>query len=320
MATQIDNDAKVFGERASGYAAPGVVRDSDGRVYAAHYNESNQLEVHYSDDNGANWTLDTTFTESNMDYLSMVVSENDDVFVAFCEGTTSPVNLVIKKKDGVSSTWSEVLSESVSTDTQPPVLIYNRYNNRLFLFWVTSTVLYNKYSDDKGSTWSSNNSYTSFGATICTDGDYSTVDGYMGVWISHATYKQIIIWTPSGAFSTGVDANVPNGYGIFAYDSSGNRYCGAGSTSFIRVYLNGFNVWNGPDVKLGHYSIGIDNDDNVYVFYTKTDEKCYYRKYTNETDTWSSETALTTGDGLRPACEKHPIPLSTSLHLTYFSD
>lgn len=329
MATQIDNDARVPAIRQSGYSRPGVARTSTGRVYVGHYNDSNQLEIHYSDDNGQTWTLDTTFTESNIDYLSLAISENDDVFVGFCEGTSNPTNIVVKKKDGSTGVWSEVLSEAVASISQQPILLFNKGNNCLYVFWALPGVgISNKYTTDKGATWSAVTDWADTSPSFLLDGDIRPTDNLLAVlFCSNATnYTYVYLFNLDGTYNSRIHYNtVVSDYGgAFGFLSDGSFFVVKSYYGGLRVIKNlNTSISTDPTgaIRAGHVALGVDNDDNVYIFYTKdSDEKCYYLKYNADTATWGPVTALTVGDGLRPACEKHPIPLSTDLHITYFSD
>lgn len=333
MANQIDNDAKVFGERGSGYSSPGVIRTSSGRIYVGHYNLSGELEIHYSDNNGDTWTLDVTFTETDIDYLSFAVSSTDDVFVSYCQGNESPVNIIIKKRDSSTGTWSEILDEEVSSGPQQPILLYNNTNNRLYIFWCISGVSINsRYSDDNGSTWNAVNSANSSIYHVLYSGDIRASDDMIILSFADSNLRsRVYLFNLSGTLA-------PAPYSLHydtVYDSAagGNKTVslsdGTVFTAAIRddndmyVYFGSTrqdDVGAIPNVKLGNLSVGVDNSDNIYVFYTKTDNKCYYIKYDAGTSSWVSEVELTTGDGLRPACEQHSIMGSSSLHITYFSD
>jgi hypothetical protein len=326
MATQIDNDAKVYSDRAEGYAKPGVVRDSNGRIYVAHYTASNELEVQYSDDNGTTWSLDTSFDDSDIDYISMAVSNNNDLFVSYCSGVSSPVNLIIKRRSASLGTWSEVLSESVSTNPQQPLLCFNSIVNRLYIFWRgSSNNISCRYTSDYGTTWTdiiSNTLPLGQLTTRLEDLDFKN-SGVIGVRSYDPTYSRTFIFGSDGLYIEYEDQGINTTSGAqFIYDSNNNRYMILVVNTTIYLYRNGVSLATiGGLGKPGHCALGADNDNNVYYIYTKNDEKCYYRKYNAETASLeASEVALSSGDGLRPACEKHSIPLSTASHVAYFSD
>ena len=115
-------------------------------------------------------------------------------------------------------------------------------------------------------------------------------------------------------------------------DISGNRYISfvsrivATSKEKLQVYKNDevspIDLY-APDtdniIVKGSSSIGVDEDDNVYVYYTKTsDEKTYYRKYDAGEASWETETELIADANVRINTEKHVLAGSTKLHYVYY--
>jgi len=65
MANIIDTDSKIIVGDQFGFGQPTLCRCSSTLMFAAHINDSSQLEIHKSINNGLNWTLVKTFTETD---------------------------------------------------------------------------------------------------------------------------------------------------------------------------------------------------------------------------------------------------------------
>jgi hypothetical protein len=342
MANQIDTDAKIIGENDSGFGQNHVVTASDGRIYAGHVNDSNYLEIHYSDDGGSNWTLDNTTSEEVGDgFFSMCLSENDDLFVCFVTGSGTSYTVRIKFRDESDGTWSEVYSSARTVENsgeQPYALItYNRYINRLHVFWTehpsgTALNIYSDYSDNYGSTW---NGIT----TSWTTGSYSTgnyIFRAFGLDTNPSNGNVHLLYTfeyftdkanrmkfdSSGSELDDIDltTTIVIGGGL-AIDSSGNKYDLVYASDYdLHLYKNGVSntVYStgSDDLKRGMFDIGIDGQDNVYCFYVKeSDGKTYYKKY--DGSSFGSETEVATG--ARIGCEQHALGSSVILNTVYFN-
>ena len=356
MANLIDNDALIVNERVEGFGQSSIIRITGGRIYVGHVNNSGDLEIHYSDNAGSSWTLDTTFNEAqNIDMFSFTVSDLDDVFLTYSFATAADVyTLKVKKRDHTAGTWSEILNET-SLDSAgvilKPLITWNRKAllTRLHVFWLThatgssSVYIDNKYTNNYGTSWTSG---TQFNYTLSSDQfTVDTIDslpssGELYILMRKTNVHNIAVqWVYN---STGLRTGQKNTaelanrwqYGnSSAIDSNGDTWL----INFSREYYAGnytLKVWkNETSLSLtildsvsqtmikGMLSIGIDGSDNVYIFYVKiADEKCYYRKYDAGTATWGTEIVVTTGDGKRIGCEQHSLIGSAKLHLSYYTD
>lgn len=334
MGNLINSTAKVFPNRSTGYAKPGVVRTSGGRLYVGHYNASGHLEIFRSDNNGQSWTLDETFTDAS-DYLSMAVDNLDNVYVAYCKGLVAPVDLVVHKRDNGTATWTEILSEEVDMDSQLPFIRFNPTSNYLFLIWYTldgsnnGTVTW-KYSTDYG---------TSFSTAQEASSTFDNSHLLTSVNAQHQPSSGLIVvhltrWGAAGRWTINSDGSAGSISGISSlhfsqsyygasavYDMNGVIYSiGVTDDSTTVIYRHTTSIGSTSAVLHGNITCGVDGDNNAYFFYTKSaDNKCYCRKYTALTETLGDEFAVSEGQGLRPTCEERSLPLSQSLHLTYFS-
>ena len=338
---QIDTDAKVLGESAFGFGQNHILKIGS-RYYAAHVNESNYIEVHYSD-NGTDWTLNYTSAVTVGDgHLSMCSSELGDVFLCFVSGTSSPYLVKVIRRDHTAGTWSEVLSQSqASTNDKTYALChYNRNINRLHVFWTRSdtalnfTYVYNSYSDNYGTGWTSGTSFNNAGKGITymygLDSKPSTGVLYL-LWVGvGCSFRRTEIFSAVGV-ETGSEGdfgvNTVYGGGL-VIDSAGNRYSVGYYFStpnyILQVKKNGVDeltIYSDTvDVyKQGMFSIGIDAADNVYIYYVKeSDGKIYMRKYNGAA--WEDEAAVTDAVSYRPSLEHHSPSASNKVNFVYYTD
>jgi len=341
MANQIDTDVEVRGENTKGFGQNKIVRVSGGRLYTAHLTDVYDVEVHYSDNGGTSWTLDNTFSETNARFISMCVSELGDVFVCYVIGSGTSHTVKVKKRDYSAGTWSEVLSEAltlyVSGSTTGVMICYNQGMNRLHAFWfwhVTSSSyirISNKYSDNRGTSWTSGTDYdVESGAgpyALSIWGlDSSSVDSKVYCYIKNAKSNRhgIHRFNNVGVHDSWLynRTYIPNG-GASLVDSAGD---------FWQLYQDGNTECaidkNGVRQKLiasnAHYfdygmcAIGEDGDNNIFIIYTKNSDGKLYKR--SSEDTFTDETALTTGAGDRPSCEQHSLGSSDELHYVYSSN
>ena len=70
-------------------------------------------------------------------------------------------------------------------------------------------------------------------------------------------------------------------------------------------------------MKDGNFSVGVDGNDDLFIFYTNPDGTLYYIKYDHVGDSWGSET-LYVSKGYRPSVEKHVIGSSNKMQVVYF--
>jgi len=348
MANLIDTDSKNIGERAEGFGFPGIIRDSNGRIYTGHITDSNTLEIHYSDNNGSTWNLDETFSlisgTSSIDMYSFTVSDQDDIFLTYSLNEGSDVyTLKVKKRDHTSGNWSEILEETSITSESiilHPLITWNRYeSNRLHVFWLGHTpsanaIIYNKYSDNYGNSWTSGTNKTlddNIRTISSLDTDPTNGDVYLTEYNTVSeTYPHLYKFS-----SVGVYQNVSNleqtrdNFGLYvSIDSTGNRWIafyGEKNNWYSGILLKNdeagilFHYTSGTHaLKKGMFSIGIDGVDNIYIFYTKPDGKAYYKKYDKDTETLGDEVSLTVGDGLRVNCEQHNFIRDDKLNFVYY--
>jgi len=335
MPVTIDIDEKIQAASNNGYGQQKVIETSAGVLYAVQINVSNVIEVHTSINGGTSWSLDTSFSSLTAPFhLSLCISERDDIFLGFVHNTNV---VVIKKRDYLAGTWSEVYNTTHSASSEQfALLTYGKALNRLYLFYTNGdNDLSNKRSDDYGSTWSA--------ATSTGEGSGGTsfklwsVDSaqsgnlYSIWWTSWNASIRTAVWTSAGVYST-YEGHIYNTLanmlgGQIALDSGSNRwrvFYFLDATNYkLMVDKNAVNSltvnYSTTDtLNHGQVTIGIDNLDNVYIFYVKTaDNICYYRKYTASTTSWGTETALTAGNGVRPSCVMSVRPGGTKLRIVY---
>jgi len=346
MANQIDIDAKIQGETYQGFGQQHIITISDGTLFAAQINLNNEIEVHKSVDSGANWTLETTLSSlTSPQSLSLCKSELDDLFVGFTNGAAGSVNGVIHRRTP-GGVWSQVLNQNYghkSTAGLPGFLItYNKAINRLHFFYTSQSnsnwrTTDNKYSDDKGSTWSAGVHWepgqsTGAEALINCLGLDSDNSGnvYLLRQAQIADRAYIDKFSSSGVhLSTYLNSGSNQKAGALAIDSNNNiwsltyRWLATSSLYLNKNTTIGFETIDasGDVFKHGMFSLGIDGADNLYIFYVRdTDNKTYYRKYNSTTATLESEQVFTTSTGLRPSCEQRvDVPGSIKLNVVFFT-
>ena len=339
----IANDAQSLGTSNSGFGCRHVVRESNNTSYwTLLITTSGNIEVYNSADSGQTWSLSTTFTPGTgqtLKYPTICKAiTNDHIFVSYtAKNSSNSWNLVVKKYDGSSwtditpGTWGPWTPYDSVNDVITSAITFNRGSTgRLHVFltyrYSTSSFSYviNKYSDDEGSTWSSENS-TSIGcsADLCiSDIDTRTDGGVVICNTSNAAVK-IVRFTANGVYSSNT-AYSPNGNvsGSMAIDSANNERC-------VYYATNGaaWSIWYGASpalyvtIQAGHLALGIDGADNFYVIYTKSsDLKTYMSKYNVVGGTWDSEKLISYGQGQRVKVEQHSPASASKLHYVFFSD
>jgi hypothetical protein len=356
MASIIDTDAKAIGEDWRGFGQNQIISlTSSNRLYAGHINESNLLEIHYSDDAGLNWTQEFTFGETVDSYtFSLCKSELDDVFVHFYNGVgTATRTQYVKKRDHTTGTWSNVLTNTnmttlITSNHVGAMCHYNRNINRLYVIYFYSygsggghILLAGQYSDDKGATWSgqvniydqgtSGSAYSVYLWGI--DSDINTGNLTVLLGTNTTSYGIAVARVINSSLAYLSAEATPGNYYVYGggvvVDSSGNRYVleyhddGFGNNYNLFIYRSNTRttlVTNTTEaLQRGYFSIGCDNSDNIYVFYVKhSDNKCYYRMRNVGTGTWGSEIALATG-GFRPSCNQHSKPSTNKLNFVFCS-
>lgn len=347
MANQIDNDSKIISARVEGYGYPQIVRATGGRIYVTHFNDAGELEIHYSD-NETSWTLDETFfagTAIDPDMPCLVAYSDGDIALAYSYSTGSDYTIKVHIRNHSTGNWTEVkeVTSIPNNYTVKPLLHINRnLSSRLHLMYIQnngSSIDAKHYStDNKGSSWASvvSSNLMSGGVgsvyyrNYSLDSDASTGDLYLWCHSSNTGQGYINRFNSTGTYQSQLADSAGTFQGICGLITSGNKKWTAMIVyNDIRVYYNTSTygtfgtqslMFDITDALDGHICMGSDGDDNLYLIYAKTDEKAYMRKYTADTATWSSEIALTTGDGLRPSCEQHMLAGESAIHYTYYSD
>lgn len=345
MANQIDTDSKIIGARTEGFGYPSIVRAVGGRIYAVHINDSGELEVHLSDNDGVDWTLDETFSEATDIDMPCIVAYNDtDIAVAYSFATAADVYTVkVKMRENAGGTWSEVYSAAAldcNYIIKPQLTVNKNLTSRLHLMYITNTGASvdtnNDFSDNKGVAWNGVTQENLFGASTADWINYSldsdSISGniYMTLYKDEGTdYMHLYEFDSDGAYVNVCTSPVAV-IGACGAVASGNKRWTAYASAFYvyAVYKTGANTGTLGTISLsvttvileGSLSMGIDGNDNVYILYTKSDEIAYLRKYDADSDTWGDETAITSGDGLRASCEQHLLPGTEFLHYVFYSD
>ncbi len=344
----IASNAKYFADgRGYSFGFQPLVSYGTNLRFASQLNDVNALDVYSF--NGANWLLDKTYTDVYMESPTMCKSELNDIFLAYKMSSASPFTIKVKKRDHTSGIWTEVLSQSVTFTNaggySTPLMVYNRAINRLHLFWTQidgTTGAYqrkicNKYSDDYGGSWSAINEYNygSPGAFAWFYGfaiDTHPLNGNIYVFVcAEGTGGSVELFNYSGIRqSTNYTVTgITNLYdGEVAVSSAGDVYIASrtrnvAATHGVGVVKNGSGIGGGGSSgsDLWYYQslgLGIDNSDNVYLFYQKrADGKAYWQMWNGST--WTSEAALTSGTGYRIAVEVHTYMSSTKINMCYFT-
>jgi len=338
MATIIDDDAITQGETELGFSHPAIIRCSSNLMFVGHINSSNELEIHKSTDGGETWTLNHTFTDLG-GYNSFclvpidsttagVVYTSDSTHWKFYKTSDSGTSWVLKK---------EVSDQGYSIDK---VLVsYNVNTNKLCIFHHrrTSFLIRCFYSSDKGESF--NSTYLSsptphflYDIDKIETGD---VTFYMLFSSDSSKANLIVKEFKSTYFGNSIYTFSESGYiyhnAQIVIDSGGNKYIIyiKRNTSTLKEQLivrkNGGSeiVLYDPDtshiIVNGSISIACDNDNNIYVYYTKkTDEKTYYRKYNSGTDIWESEVKFIDVINNRINTEKHVLAGSSRVNYIFY--
>jgi len=334
MANQIDTDAKVIAGDNYGFGHPAICRLSNTVMLAAHINQSDELEIHKSIDNGLNWTLKKSlpnasgcfnFVVINPSRAAIVYQKNNNEFEVWVDYGDAGEN------------WSNKLDLTTGIlSNNKALLLYDSNLGRLHIIWQGTSYFYGKYSDNNGVDWTIWTS-SSLSDNLA-DVDINLSNNY--IYVSHfygATTNNYYYWYDSFGTYKGNTGNLGTAGNTYydknlAIDSAGNRYFAyvrnntSGGYEKLEIHRNegsatilfypGVGV---PIIVKGSTSIGIDEDDNVYVYYTKTsDEKTYYRKYDAGTATWEAEVELIADANVRINTEKHVLAGSNKLHFCYY--
>jgi len=314
----IDNDAKVIAGDDYGFGHPSICRLSTTIMLTTHINESNELEIHKSTNDGVNWTLKKTLANASgcFNLIPMTSTKAGLVY----QKNSNEFEVWVTTDAGEN--WTNKLDITVGIDSNDKAtLLYNSNLGRLYVISHMVGDTYPtgiKYSDNDGDSWSSKVGST---AKDIIDGDISLIDNKIYCYSIVNIYIYEEEWDSDGSnyASTQIYTGTPHSVNVVV-DSQGNRWvCYITDKLYIRKNKIDETELFADAIIKGSISIGVDEDDNVYVYYTKTsDEKTYYRKYDALTTTWETEVELIGVANNRINTEKHVLGGSDKLHFVYY--
>jgi len=335
MSSQIASDALYLTENTADFGCRHVVRDSTGKRYAIYVKDDEDLQIMSSTD-GTTWSSETSYTPTSgyIRFPSICVGKDDDIYVAYREGTGSDYTVKVKAREHTGGTWSEILDWDITifyTQFGPnPAITASKYlSDRIHVFVAyqdsaTSHIIQNKYTDNKGSAWTNGTDLTwavASGEKDCYIWDIDTYNNgnVIVIFRSYSTsYKAIFnaigasgVKSATGGYNEGASL-------VVDYDDNLRYVTMLNDTGLIT-----WDSWaTSETIRRGSVSMGLDGDGNVYVFYTSaSNDKTYYYKWTRSTVTWdTSPTLLSSNKGDRVKCEQRALPTSTKLCVVYFSD
>ena len=333
MADQIDVDAKIIAGDEYGFLHPTIVRHSNGDLFAGHINDSGYLEIHKSTDDGVNWTNIKTFTHASLIGFCLTINKTDGLlFVGYSRSGYKYMYKCVLS----TVTWSTIF-ETAITWLYRMLIIYA--DGRLWQFYdKTVSGIFHNSSTDNGANWGSDTETGFSQAKNIRGVDYNSNTTQVDLIVistndlkmykfnnstgGYSAWETIFSGSESGTRDIDLVVDtVGNKWSIFRYRSgaSGGDYC-------VVVYKNNglsltiFNNEATDPLITGGISIGIDGDDNVYAYYTKSsDEKLYYRKYDSLGASWGAETLFEATANNKVCCEKHSLVSDTFLHLVYYT-
>ena len=340
MATIIDNDAITQGETELGFSHPAIIRCSSNLMFVGHINSSNELEIHKSTDGGETWTLHHTFTDL-AGYNSFCLVPIDSTTAGVVYTSDNDHWKFYKTADSGASWVFKKEYDASGYDVKKVLISYNINANRLCIFWHiggSSPYIRCYYSSDKGETFSQ--PYDDLdGADFFYDIDKletgSTIKFYV-LYSSDSNKANLKVKEFKVAnWGNTVYSFSESGYiyhnAQIVIDSAGNDYIiyikrnTSNSKEQLIVRRNGGSeiVLYDPDtshiIVNGSLSIACDNDDNIYVYYTKkSDEKTYYKKYNAGTSQWESEIKFIDVINNRINTEKHVLAGSSRVNYIFY--
>jgi hypothetical protein len=304
--------------------------DGLGLIFAGHINDSGDLEIHKSIDYGSNWIIDTTITPSTgIEYFNLCkrdISEGSEIFVLYSDGDTT---YKINKRE-IYETWA--LNHTISGITlnnRKALLRWDSVNDYLQIWWCGGASGYyvkSEYSTDGGDNWSAGaNQGTNTNNHQIVDFDIKSNGNVllaMERTSDSGTDKDTWEFNKTGTkqsdnnYSGGQDDD--NYYTNLIINSAGNYFKVHydNSAGEIQTFgIGGSQTWT---ISIDNLIAGIDGDDNIYVFYTKTsDNKTYYKKYNGSS--WSSESEAVGVANNKFNCEKHTLTSLEDLNFVYFT-
>jgi len=340
MPNQIDNDSKIIAGDDRGFGHPAIVRCSDTLMFAGHVNDSDELEIHKSIDNGSSWTLVKTITDiaGARKFSLIAINSTSAGFIYSYFNTNYGYQIYITTNSGTDWTLKKTENYTGTLFDAKYLLIYNSNISRLYAVAMRGTQFVGRYTDNLGDSWTDwSGTGGVYSNLVDVDIDYLTNYIYVYYHYSGSPPTYVHYWksfTSNGTYiaqSTvlGVTGNTYPDQNL-AIDSLGNRYITyvKNVTATLRDYLmvrknEGSETQlfyvdlASPQIIKGSVAINVDANDNIYVFYTKiADGKTYYKMYNGST--WGTETELIGVANNRINCEKHVLEGSDKLHFAYY--
>lgn len=362
MSIQIDNDELVQGEDLYGFGQQHIVETLDGKLYTAQINSLGYIEIHVSTNNGLTWNQDTVFDDViNPRQLTLDTSNANDIFLSYVQNLNTAV---VKRKHSSTGVWSTVFTHDRQSSSGLPIsamIYYSKTASKLFIFiqsnyrdttpGPTLNNFYGYISSDFGATW---------GDIISASGTINTTTSSGAIFgiVERTSMEHICIFrhlnnvgsSSSGGLISLVDFNgatVTSNASVSAYGVTGGCCVKGLDSYFIRIRkystngniisvfrfnsgstyvteLKSFSFGTTFPVALGEWSASCDNQDNIYIFYTKSaDGYCYFRKYTVSADELTDEAVFSKDNegnpiiGRRPSCMQTVINSGNKIHVIY---
>lgn len=310
-----------------------ICRDDDGDFWTIVEETDNDLAIYKSENNGDNWVLKKTLTNSDftgnpfpLDDWQIVNLENDDaVYITLRKGTS----LYGWEINTLTDVGAKDLDNDVPTSVidKPMYVRWDVLNSKLYVLYSNTSTKASYMEIVRDGTLSDFNQGSSTGLNTLMDSSidssgnkYSLFENTSGAKIglldwTNNTMKQYSVTLANIKFAN-LACKYNNDIVMGWYDSSESNEIQ------IRV-LDGGNIsselldteYNLDTVPLGMF-ITVDGNDNIYVVYTDgTDKEAYYLKYDGS---WSSPTKISSdfdGELLMPELR---APLSdNSILVTY---
>lgn len=361
MSIQIDNDELVQGEDLYGFGQQHIVETLDGKLYTAQINSLGYIEVHVSTNNGVTWNQDTVFDDViNPRQLTLDTSNANDIFLSYVQNLNTAV---VKRKHSSTGVWSTVFTHNRQSNSGLPIsamIYYSKTASKLFIFiqsnfrnttaGPTFNNFYNYSSDDFGSTWSDIQGAYGESNTTTAGAIFGIVERTNMSHICIFRHPDNVGSSALGGLISLVDFNgatVTSNANVRAYGVTGGCCVKGLDSYFIRIRkysthgniisvfrfntgttyvteLKSFSFGTTFPVALGEWSASCDNQDNIYIFYTKSaDGYCYFKKYNPITNAFTDEAVFSKDNegnpiiGRRPSCMQTVINSGNKIHIIY---
>lgn len=275
---------------------------------------------------------------------------DNDIYVSYSYGAASPYGYKVYRRDSKTGTWTLILNDTNVYSDNGKLKICLCFNElvqgRLHAFWIfrnSSTnekKIVNKYSDDKGVSWISGTdcslSGTSGAQYYGADIDRNDTNIYFSFFSNYSdnfyTYKFNSVGLNTSTYSTAwTEGSSSTHYGSSALITKSGKlwhahfaYTRYYGWYLLRVFYTDLTpvswitslrlVNPGFVIKKGSLFLSSDGNNNIYIFYTKTDNKTYYRKLNDGME--NSELNFTSH--FRINIEKHNKWTSDKLNYVYF--